>query len=160
MTNHEKSLIAYDFHLGIYGIVKKENKILFVKKQRGPYVSKWDLPGGRPEHGESIFQTLKREIEEESGLLVKKATFHSNQVFLINYDLNGQKRSLHHTCLVYLITDFDTRHYNPSICVEDVSHNLWIDISELRPDQLSPLANHARNCFLGEPFEGYHGQKI
>ncbi len=33
-------------HLGVYGIVIKEDKILLVKKSRGAYIGKYDLPGG------------------------------------------------------------------------------------------------------------------
>lgn len=38
-------------HFGIYGIAlnKNRDKILLVKKTRGPYTGLYDLPGGTPE---------------------------------------------------------------------------------------------------------------
>jgi 8-oxo-dGTP pyrophosphatase MutT (NUDIX family) len=36
----------------------------------GKIQSRWDIPGGGIDHGEDVFQTLKREILEETGLKV------------------------------------------------------------------------------------------
>lgn len=33
-------------HLGVYGLVLNEGKILLVRKKGGPYDGKLDLPGG------------------------------------------------------------------------------------------------------------------
>lgn len=33
-------------HLGVYGVLMKNNQILLIKKSRGPHKGKWDLPGG------------------------------------------------------------------------------------------------------------------
>ena len=49
-------------HLGIYGLCIKDDKILVIKKARGLYKGKFDLPGGRIEFGESFEESLKREI--------------------------------------------------------------------------------------------------
>lgn len=60
-------------HLGVYGIVIKDEKILLVKKSRGAYIDKYDLPGGSFEHGEKPIETLKREFMEETGFNIEKA---------------------------------------------------------------------------------------
>jgi len=46
---------AYCFHKG---------KLILVRNKRG-----WNIPGGHPEAGESILDTLARELEEEAGIL-------------------------------------------------------------------------------------------
>ena len=33
-------------HIGIYGICIIDNKLLCIKKARGPYKNRFDLPGG------------------------------------------------------------------------------------------------------------------
>ena len=33
-------------YLGIYGVCLNENKVLCIKKARGPYKNRFDLPGG------------------------------------------------------------------------------------------------------------------
>ena len=57
-------------HIGVYGLIIKDNKILLIKKATGPYDGLLDLPGGSFEFGETPIEALKREIEEESGLII------------------------------------------------------------------------------------------
>ena len=62
------------FHLGIKALIKnKEDKLLLLKvnpamlkgKTQKPY---WDIPGGRIKKGDSVEDTLKREVHEETGI--------------------------------------------------------------------------------------------
>ena len=55
-------------HVGAYGVIIKDNKIILVKKARGGYKGKLDLPGGGMEHTELPEEALKREIMEEAGI--------------------------------------------------------------------------------------------
>ena len=54
------------FHLiSACGLVRKDGLVLLIKdKRRG-----WEMPGGTMEQGETIIEALKREIQEESGIL-------------------------------------------------------------------------------------------
>lgn len=47
-------------HLGVYALIIKDDKILLIKKNGGPYHNQLDLPGGTIEFGETPEQTLKR----------------------------------------------------------------------------------------------------
>lgn len=51
-------------HIGVYGLVIEQNKILLIKKYGGPYDGKLDLPGGTIEFMEKPIDTLKREFME------------------------------------------------------------------------------------------------
>lgn len=53
---------------GVYGIAKREGKILLVKQRAGPYAGMWDLPGGGIEAKETIEEALRREFLEEVGM--------------------------------------------------------------------------------------------
>lgn len=62
------------FHLGIKALIRnKEGKILLLKvnidqlknQDLGAY---WDIPGGRIHKDSNVEETLKREVEEETGL--------------------------------------------------------------------------------------------
>jgi ADP-ribose pyrophosphatase YjhB (NUDIX family) len=47
-------------------------RVLLVKQQRGRAL--WALPGGKVRTGEALFDALKREVKEETGLTVQSAT--------------------------------------------------------------------------------------
>ena len=59
-------------HLGVYGLIVRNDKIVLIKKVGGPYDGKLDLPGGTIEWGETPEQTLIRELKEEAGIDVTK----------------------------------------------------------------------------------------
>lgn len=62
--------VRWHRHIGWYGIIVKNNKVVLIRKSRGAYTGKLDLPGGSFEHGETPEECVKREIMEETGLTV------------------------------------------------------------------------------------------
>jgi 8-oxo-dGTP diphosphatase len=48
-----------------------DDKILLIKRNTRPFVGYWALPGGRMDPGETIEQTIVREVQEETGLDVE-----------------------------------------------------------------------------------------
>lgn len=54
------------FHLGIKAIIQNAREEVLLLKRLGH--EGWDLPGGRIQQGESVLETLRREVFEETGL--------------------------------------------------------------------------------------------
>ena len=47
------------------------DKILLIKRRTLPFTGYWALPGGRVDPGETVEQTIVREVKEETGLDVE-----------------------------------------------------------------------------------------
>jgi ADP-ribose pyrophosphatase YjhB (NUDIX family) len=45
-----------------------DSKILLIKRNTVPFIGYWALPGGRMDPGETVGQTIIREVREETGL--------------------------------------------------------------------------------------------
>ncbi|MFM1871388.1 MAG: hypothetical protein RL398_810 [Planctomycetota bacterium] len=60
--------------LGAFAVIRRGGTFLMVgndRQIRGAEVRTWDLPGGRVEAGELLFEAVVREVREETGLLVR-----------------------------------------------------------------------------------------
>ncbi|WP_236570469.1 NUDIX domain-containing protein [Paenibacillus sp. An7] len=91
-------------HLGVYGILVKDEQILLVQKSRGPHKGKWDLPGGSIEFGEEPLFTLKREFLEETGIEEIEAVIHSAPSYtLIHPFRENQLEEMHHIGIIYSV---------------------------------------------------------
>ncbi|RMF95872.1 MAG: NUDIX domain-containing protein [Candidatus Schekmanbacteria bacterium] len=81
------------------GIVFQQEKVLLVKRKNPPLQGQWSIPGGRIEYGEPMKEAVKRELFEETGLLVKPLCI-VETIEKINKDRNGS--ILFH----YIIVDY------------------------------------------------------
>lgn len=61
--------------LGVSTLVLYEENLLLVKRGKQPAKGLWSLPGGRVEWGETLQEAARREVKEETGLLVENLTF-------------------------------------------------------------------------------------
>ncbi len=62
------------FEVIVRGIVKSSGRVLIGLKRRDdphPLQGKWHFPGGRLEYGENPWRAVEREIEEETGYVVR-----------------------------------------------------------------------------------------
>lgn len=88
-------------HIGVYGLVTWEQKILLIHKARGAYQGQWDLPGGRLEFGEHPEAALHREIEEETGLTDLQVMICSAESKVVEWVHQGEPEELHHIGMLY-----------------------------------------------------------
>ena len=81
----------------ILGIVRKENKILLIQRKKMPYKGYWGLIGGKQINGETIPETIEREVFEETKL---KATF--TQANGIVYERLKENNNFKHSFLLII----------------------------------------------------------
>lgn len=126
-------------HIGSYGIMIKDEKIALVKKARGGYKGKLDLPGGGIEHTELPEETLKREIMEEVG--VNLTSYYLLDVVATNIKWEMEKdlwEDLHHIGVLYVVKTNETILKNDEDGLDSAGAN-WYNISELKKENLSPF---------------------
>ena len=126
-------------HLGVYGIIRKDNQILLIKKSRGPYTGLYDLPGGSPEEGETPQVTLTREIKEETGCdLISAQNEQEKTIIFSDFTKeSGESGCMQHTAIL-----FDAQVTRaPTTKSDGLDSNgaLWVDITTLSKENASPF---------------------
>lgn len=130
-------------HIGVYGIIIKDGKIALIKKACGGYKGKLDLPGGGMEYGESSIETLKRELMEEAGLLVKKSTLFDVATNTIKWQMTETIiEDLYHIGILYIVNDFENELKKEPDNIDSLGAN-WYKIEDLDLDFLTPFAKFA-----------------
>jgi len=90
------------YHIGVKAIIRNpQNKILVIKRVDR---DSWDLPGGRIQEDENVYDALRREVKEETGL-VQLENITARGLFLtkIKIPLKNHSAGLlfyYHTCLI------------------------------------------------------------
>ncbi|WP_404407130.1 NUDIX hydrolase [Jeotgalibacillus malaysiensis] len=132
---------------GVYGLYRKDHKLLVIKKSRGPYKNRYDLPGGSPEKGGSHSETLNREFTEETGLEVLGKTL----IGMVDFQLPWVWREyshVHHTAVFYQVNKADGEIEEPDqFDGQDSLGTYWLTENEANEDNASPLVIEAFKWF-------------
>lgn len=110
----------------VIGVVKKENKYLLTKrkdKKGSKYHDKWQLPGGGLEFYETVEQGVRREIREETSLILNE------KIILIPCVYEDIRRSWHGVLISFLCTPADP-HQQVKIDHEASDYG-WFTVEEI-----------------------------
>jgi 8-oxo-dGTP diphosphatase len=116
------------FHVGIKALCKNEQGKYLVlqvnpKELKGDNPAYWDLPGGRIEEGDSVENTLKREIKEELGISFDgKSTFFTGVVSNIKIPTENGDVGL--VLMIYEVEIDGNSHFTLSF--EHIAYE-WVD---------------------------------
>lgn len=129
---------VYNKHIGAYGVLIRNGKIVLISKARGGYLGKLDLPGGGIEHKETPEEALCREVMEEAGLKVLKCQLldvvTNNLIWKMTKDTI---EDLHHFGILYTIkTKGVLKKESDGI---DSNGAKWYKINELHEDEVTPF---------------------
>ena len=133
-------------HIGVYGLLIKDNKILLIKKCGGPYDGKLDLPGGSIEFDEVIEDALIREFKEEVGIDILDYKLFDVVSTNIKWSYKGEDLETKHIAILYKINKYK-KEIKDNIEITDVNDDSmgaeYYDIDLLTKDKLSNIASLA-----------------
>lgn len=149
-------------HLGVYGVCVREGNILLIHKSKGPYMNRYDLPGGTVEPNESLVEVLRRECKEETGIHIDVIRNLGVQDYVIPFKLEKRGTThIHHIAIYYEIeyvsgelassTEMD---HNDAVRAE------WVDIQKVSVENSSPLAMQAVAWLKGEGSQTFEAARL
>jgi 8-oxo-dGTP diphosphatase len=96
-------------------IIKKANKFLIARRSPNKHLGGyWEFPGGKIEEGETPQECLKRELEEELGIIVEVGKF-----FMENEH--------HYEDKIILLKAYECKHISGSIVLNDHDQIEWVE---------------------------------
>lgn len=131
-------------HLGIYGICKKDDKILVIHKGKGPYTGRYDLPGGSIEDNETLVDCLHREFWEETGIRVKIIKQIFTQDYIVPWENNDVYTHIYHIAVFYEV-EYVEGDIKDSLKIDDSLGAEWINIDDINVHNSSPLVMEVKN---------------
>lgn len=136
---NEETKFKFNFRVAV--IAHKDNKILLQKCDKDSY---YYLIGGRVSLGESTLTAVKREVEEETGILVK-----NNELNLINIVENFfvyNEVKFHELLFIYKLNNKELLEKEDFKTLDkENSYNVWVDIDKL--DELDVRPKIIKDCY-------------
>ncbi len=130
-------------HIGVYGLIIKDNQILLIDKVSGPYDGKLDLPGGSFEFGETPEETLIREFCEEVGIIPREYELFDVGSVVADWTYKNSLIKTHHIGMFYKITKYEgsiKKQIKIDKNNDDSKGASFYDIKNLKRENLSLIA--------------------
>ena len=120
--------------VGVGAVIVDDGRVLLVKRKYEPLAGRWSLPGGAVEVGETLEESIAREMAEETGLEIEVGPV--IEVFdRITRDVDGRVR--YH----FVLVDYLCRPVGGSLEPgSDVADAVYVDPAELAPYELTAKA--------------------
>nr|WP_144926564.1 NUDIX hydrolase [Paenibacillus bovis] len=129
------------FHraFGVYGVCIQDDKLLVIHKNGGPYINRYDLPGGSLEEGESLANAMKREFLEETGIAIKI----EDNIGVVDFTLPWLWKEfthVHHIAVYYIVKIVGGEIIVPEQFEgQDSLGAVWVSESDVHINNASPL---------------------
>ena len=133
----------YHRAFGVYGIYIEDGKLLVIHKNAGPYINRFDLPGGSLEEGESLAEAMRREFLEETGIEIEI----EEQIGVSDFKFPSVWRdftNVHHIAVYYSVRKIGGEIGIPEQFEgQDSLGAVWVSEHEVSRENASPLVMKA-----------------
>lgn len=139
---------------GVYGIIQEQDQLVVIKKNGGPYINRYDLPGGSLEEGEELGIAVEREIREETGLIVSQK--HQLGITSFIYPWRYQQFDVNQHIAVFYAIQASTGKVQAKVEQfpgQDALGAEKMAIQDLNQHNASPLVMKAKNYILTGHFD-------
>jgi 8-oxo-dGTP diphosphatase len=113
--------------VGVGAVAVDDDRLLLVRRGRGPAQGTWSIPGGRVESGETLIEAVVRELLEETGLEGV-----CGQLLGVAELLEGPE---HFVILDFRVTVLDPE---PARAASDAAEVAWVPLSDVAELPLAP----------------------
>jgi 8-oxo-dGTP diphosphatase len=97
-----------------------DDRLLLIRRGRGPAAGEWSVPGGRVEAGETLAEAVVRELREETGLEGVCGS-------LVGWvERIGDEH--HHVILDFAVTVLEPE---PVVAGDDAAEGAWVPLAEV-----------------------------
>lgn len=118
--------------VGVGAVIIDGERVLLVRRGNPPLKGEWSLPGGALEVGETLENGIIREVQEETGLLVKPVSI----VEVFDRIHREEDRVRYH----YVLVDYLCRVESGVLCcATDADDARWVHRSELNSHSIWKL---------------------
>ena len=128
--------------VGVGAIIIRDSRILLEKRMNDPGRGKWSVPGGKVEVGETLEQTVVREVREETGLVVDDPAV-IDAVTQITFDENGRVK--YHFVIIDYLVRFRS---GEAKAASDAAALEWVPFAAVERKDLTPSFREffIKNC--------------
>ena len=119
--------------VAVGAVVIDHDRLLLVRRGRGPAQGWWSIPGGKVEHGETLAEAVTRELREETGLDGLCGAF-VGWAELLFEDETGALVD-HHVALDFEVTVMGD---DEPVAGDDAAEVRWVDLHEVGEQRLAP----------------------
>ena len=111
--------------VGVGVVVLKEENVLLIRRGRPPRLGEWSLPGGAQSVGETVQETARREVLEETGVSIQNPEFLEVVDSIIKDDDGSVK--FHYTLIDY----WANWESGTPQGADDAKHAEWVPVHKL-----------------------------